>query len=93
MCSIVRGMYTSMHVQLGLFCDLIRLASGDTEGRVVVWDVASGGVTVALDDALTVSSGWQHGKPAAVVCSYEEAAAADASSYNSSEHGCAQHAM
>lgn len=57
-----------MHGQ-GLCCVLIRLASGDTEGRVVVWDVASGSVTVALDDALTVSSGRQHCKPAAVVCS------------------------
>ena len=39
-----------------------RLASGDTEGRVVVWDVASGGVIVALDDALTVTCSccWQH---------------------------------
>jgi hypothetical protein len=46
---------------------MVRLASGDTEGRVVVWDVASGGVTVALEDALTVSSGRQHRKPAAVV--------------------------
>ncbi len=54
-------MYTSIHVKLGLFCDLIRLASGDAEGRVAVWDVASGGVIVALDDALTVTSSccWQ----------------------------------
>lgn len=33
-----------------------RLASGDLEGRVVVWDVASGAVMAALDDALTVSA-------------------------------------
>jgi hypothetical protein len=57
MCIFVRRMDTSIRVKLGLFCDLVRLASGDAEGRVVVWDVASGGVTVALDDALTVSGG------------------------------------
>lgn len=34
-----------------------RLASGDADGRVVVWDVASGSIIAALDDALTAAHG------------------------------------
>lgn len=38
-------------------CVFCRLASGDADGRVVVWDVFSGSVIAALDDALTAAHG------------------------------------
>lgn len=42
-----------LHVQISFTA--CRLASGDNEGRVVVWDVSSGTVIASLEDPLSAA--------------------------------------
>ncbi len=50
-CEVVHA--PAIHLRLGLR----RLASGDADGRVAVWDVLSGAVTGALEDPLGAATG------------------------------------
>lgn len=38
-----------------VYCLLCRLASGDNEGRVVIWDVSSGTAVASLEDPLSAA--------------------------------------